>query len=183
VQEVLRGDATAYGFLMAATGVGSIISALTIAFSGRTMPLVIGAGGATLGIALLILGNVSAFPIALVAMFLAGVGGIAMAATANTLVQLTVPDQLRGRVMSVYTTVFAGSTPFGGLITGAIASGFGAAAAIVLGGLLSLATGLVAIASIRGKTIYARPVRAVGGASGDMIEVGPAGLTRARPRS
>ena len=183
VQEVLRGDATAYGFLMAATGVGSIISALTIAFSGRTMPLVIGAGGATLGIALLILGNVSAFPIALLAMFLAGVGGIAMAATANTLVQLTVPDQLRGRVMSVYTTVFAGSTPFGGLITGAIASGFGAATAIVLGGALSLATGLVAIASIRGKTIYARPVRAVGGASGDMIEVGPAGLTRARPRS
>ena len=40
VQEVLRGDATTYGFLMAATGVGSITSALTIAFSGRTMPVV-----------------------------------------------------------------------------------------------------------------------------------------------
>src|SRR4029078_7338824 len=132
VQEVLRGDATAYGFLMAATGVGSIISALTIAFSGRTMPLVIGAGGATLGIALLILGNVTAFPIALVPMFLPGSGSIAMAATANTLVQLTVPDQLRGRVMSVYTTVFAGSTPFGVLITGAIAAGLRAATAILL---------------------------------------------------
>src|SRR6185436_19463255 len=42
VQEILHGDATTYGFLMAATGVGSIISALTIAFSGRTVPLVIG---------------------------------------------------------------------------------------------------------------------------------------------
>src|SRR4029078_7641923 len=145
VQEVLRGDATAYGFLMAATGVGSIISALTIAFSGRTMPLVIGAGGATLGIALLILGNVSAFPIALLAMFLAGVGGIAMAATANTLVQLTVPDQLRGRVMSVYTTVFAGSTPIGGLLSGAVASAFSAATALVLAGALSLLTGVGAM--------------------------------------
>jgi hypothetical protein len=106
-----------------------------------------------------------------------------MAATANTLVQLTVPDHLRGRVMSVYTTVFAGSTPIGGLITGAVASGFGAATAIVLGGGLSLATGIGAMASIRGTTIHARPARAVTGASGDLIEVGPAGLTRARPRS
>jgi MFS family permease len=181
VQEVLHGDATAYGFLMAATGVGSVISALAIAFSGRTMPVVIGLGGATLGIALIVLGGTSAFPIALVAMFFAGVGGIAMAATANTLVQLTVPDQLRGRVMSVYTTVFAGSTPFGGLLTGAIASGLGAATAIVFGGALSLATGAAAVASIRGRTIHARRSRSLPGAGGDAIEVGPAGLTSVRP--
>jgi len=183
VQEVLRGDATAYGFLMAATGVGSITSALTIAFSGRTMPLVIGLGGATLGLAEVALGSTSVFPIALAAMFLAGIGSIAMAATANTLVQLTVPDHLRGRVMSVYTTVFAGSTPIGGLVTGAVASSLGAATAIVLGGAASIATGAVAMASIRGKTIHARPSRTVTGASGDLVEVGPAGLTRARPRS
>jgi MFS family permease len=182
VQEVLSGDATAYGFLMAATGVGSVISALAIAFSGRTIPVIIGLGGATLGIALIILGGTTAFPIALAAMFLAGVGGISMAATANTLVQLTVPDQLRGRVMSVYTTVFAGSTPFGGLITGAIASGFGAATAIVVGGALSLATGAAAIASIRGRTIYARRGRAVAGAGSEAIDVGAGGLTSVRPR-
>jgi MFS family permease len=182
VQEVLSGDATAYGFLMAATGVGSVISALTIAFSGRTMPVVIGLGGATLGIALIVLGGTSAFPIALIAMFVAGIGSISMAATANTLVQLTVPDQLRGRVMSVYTTVFAGSTPFGGLITGAIASGFGAATAIVLGGALSVATGAAAIASIRGKTIYARRARALPVAGGDALEVTSGGLTSVRPR-
>lgn len=182
VQEVLHGDATIYGFLMAATGVGSVISALAIAFSGRTMPLVIGLGGALLGSALIVLGGTSAFPVALVAMFVAGIGSISMAATANTLVQLTVPDRLRGRVMSVYTTVFAGSTPFGGLLTGAIASGLGAATAIVFGGALSLATGVAAMASIRGKTIHARASRTVRGASGDAIEVGPIGLTGVRPR-
>ena len=112
----------------------------------------------------------------------AGIGSISMAATANTLVQLTVPDQLRGRVMSVYTTVFAGSTPFGGLITGAIASGFGAATAIVLGGALSVATGAAAIVSIRGKTIYARRARALPTAAGDALEVGSGGLTSFRPR-
>ena len=41
-------------------------------------------------------------------MFFVGLGAIAMAATANTTIQLAVPDQLRGRTMAVYTTVFAG---------------------------------------------------------------------------
>ena len=48
-----------------------------------------------------------------------------MAATGNTTIQLAVPDQLRGRVMSVYTTVFSASVPIGGLAMGAVASAFG----------------------------------------------------------
>lgn len=151
VKTVLHSDATGYGFLMAATGVGSIISALTIAFSGRTTPLVIGVGAALLGVAEIVMSTSGSFPIALVCMFLAGVGGIGMAATANTVIQLNVPDHLRGRVMSVYTTVFAGSTPFGGLLTGAIASTFGAALAIGLGGAASLLTGLGALQWLRGR--------------------------------
>ncbi|MES1239898.1 MAG: MFS transporter [Chloroflexota bacterium] len=85
-------------------------------------------------------------------MFFVGVGGISMAATANTVVQLAVPDRLRGRVMSVYTTVFAGSTPVGGLVTGAIASSVGVAFAIGLGAVLSLITGIVSLSWLRGRT-------------------------------
>jgi MFS family permease len=144
---------------MAATGVGSIISALTIAFSGRTTPLVIGLGAVMLGVAEVVMSVSGSFPVALVCMFFAGVGGIGMAATANTVIQLNVPDHLRGRVLSVYTTVFAGSTPFGGLLTGAIASSFGAAIAIGLGGAASLLTGLGALAWLRGRTM--RPANPV----------------------
>ena len=64
---------------------------------------------------------------------------ITMAASANTLIQLTVPDHLRGRVMGVYTTVFAGSTPIGGLATGVLASAYSIALACVVGGVLSIA--------------------------------------------
>jgi MFS family permease len=156
VETVLHSDATGYGFLMAAMGVGSMLSALTIAFSGRTTPLIIGIGAAMLGVAEIALGFTESFPGALVLMFVAGVGGIGMAATANTMIQLNVPDALRGRVMSVYTTVFAGSTPVGGLLTGAVASSFGAAVAIGLGGAASLLTGLGAITWLRG-----RPMRAI----------------------
>jgi MFS family permease len=159
VETVLHSDATGYGFLMAAMGMGSMISALTIAFSGRTTPLIIGLGAAMLGVAEVILGFTQSFPGALALMFIAGVGGIGMAATANTVIQLNVPDVLRGRVMSVYTTVFAGSTPVGGLVTGAIASAFGAAVAIGIGGFASLLTGLGAIRFLRGRPM--RPPKVV----------------------
>ena len=53
-----------------------------------------------------------------------------MAATANTTMQLAVPDGLRGRVMSVYTTIFAGSTPIGGPMMGGLASLFGIAVSL-----------------------------------------------------
>lgn len=157
VETVLHSDATGYGFLMAAMGVGSMISALTIAFTGRTTPLIIGIGAAVFGLAEITLGFTTSYPGALVLMFIAGVGVIGMAATANTVIQLNVPDVLRGRVMSVYTTVFAGSTPVGGLLSGAIASSFGAAIAIAFGGVASLLTGLGAIAWLRGRPM--RPVK------------------------
>ena len=51
------------------------------------------------------------YAVALVLMVLIGYGGISMAATANATIQLAVPDQLRGRVMSVYTTIFAQLRP------------------------------------------------------------------------
>ena len=158
VETVLHSDATGYGFLMAAMGVGSMISALTIAFTGRTTPLIIGIGAAVFGVAEITLGFTESYAGALVLMFIGGVGVIGMAATANTVIQLNVPDVLRGRVMSVYTTVFAGSTPVGGLLSGALASSFGAAFAIAFGGVASLLTGIGAIAWLRGRPM--RPARA-----------------------
>ena len=72
-------------------------------------------------------------------MFIVGWGLIAMAATTNTIIQVTTPDELRGRVMSVYTTVFAGSSPIGNLATGLIAARVGIATALVVGGLVAIA--------------------------------------------
>jgi MFS family permease len=86
-------------------------------------------------------------------MFIVGAGGIGMAVTANTTIQMAVPDQLRGRVMSVYTTVFAGSVPAGGLLMGAIASAWGVPLALMIGAVLSLAVGIGAwfwLSRIRG---------------------------------
>jgi MFS family permease len=54
-------------------------------------------------------------------------------------VQNSVPDALRGRVMSLYVTVFAGTAPIGGLFAGAMAQAFGAPTGFVVGGTLAIA--------------------------------------------
>jgi MFS family permease len=142
VRDVLQSDAAGYGFIMAVTGIGSLIGALYIAFTGRASVKLLIGGTLSLSVLFTIFGLSRSYPLSMLCMFGAGAGMIAMAASANTLIQLTVPDHLRGRVMSVYTTVFAGSTPIGGLATGALASTYGIAFAVILGGALSVLVGL-----------------------------------------
>jgi hypothetical protein len=101
-------------------------------------------------------------------MVLVGGGGVAMCDRERD-DQLSVPDRLRGRVMSVYTTVFAGSVPIGGLLMGALASSVGIPLAIGIGGALSLATGFVALAWWRRIAPGWTGSRVVSGPGGDRV--------------
>jgi MFS family permease len=157
-QEVLHTDATGYGFLMTASGIGSLAAALAIAFSGRSRPVIIPLGALMLGAALSAAALIQVYSLALVAMLFVGMGAIAMAATANTTVQLSVPNELRGRVISVYTTVFVGSAPVGGLLMGWLASAFSVEASLAVGGVACIATGalvFVWLRRIRGSALFA----------------------------
>jgi MFS family permease len=148
-RDMLGGDATTYGFLMAATGIGSLACALMIAAGLRpTLRLLVG-GAAALGASLIALSAIQNEAVALPVMLCLGWSVIAMAATTNTIIQMTVPDHLRGRVMSIYTTVFAGSSPIGGLIAGFIAAAAGVAAALLVGGVVSVGTAAVAGLRVR----------------------------------
>lgn len=141
-QDILESDAAGFGFLMTASGLGALGAALGLVIAGKPRPGRIAAGAVVLGVASLALAVSTSFPISLLLMIPIGAGGIAMAATANATIQLNVPDGLRGRVMSVYTTVFAASVPIGGLAAGALASTIGVLQTVAVGGALSLATGV-----------------------------------------
>jgi len=149
-REVLLGDADTYGFMMAASGAGSLLAAITIAFGVRPTTRLLIAGTTAIGLGIAGLGLVNILAVSLVLMFVAGWGLIAMAATTNTIIQLAVPDVLRGRVMSVYTTVFAGSSPFGGLFAGTVAAAAGAPAALALGGAIALLVAILAFLRLPG---------------------------------
>jgi predicted MFS family arabinose efflux permease len=145
-RDVLGTGAEGFGFLMAASGTGSLIAALWLAFGRGARPTVVAGGAILLGVSVVALSVTRAYPAAAVLMFAAGFGGIAMGVSANMTLQLAVPDELRGRVMSVYTTIFAGTSPIGGLMAGSIASAAGVSAAFLVGGIGATVTGLLAMA-------------------------------------
>jgi MFS family permease len=149
--ESLHGGADTYGFLMAAAGVGSLASSLAIAYSQRPTLRLLLVGATVTGLATVGLGLTQVFAFSLVIMAVLGSSVIAMSATTNTLIQLAVPDQLRGRVMSVYTTVFAGSTPVGGLFSGVLTGATSVAVTLLVsGGLAIVVAGAAATRLPRG---------------------------------
>jgi len=148
---VLHAGPDGYGWLSAAMGAGALTSALTVATLSRPRLRILIGGGTILGFAEFLLANTTSFPIALAAVYFCGVGAIATAASANSLVQITVPGELRGRVMSVYTTVFSGSTPIGNGLTGAVGGLWGTAGALLMNGVITAGAEVVgALAILRG---------------------------------
>jgi MFS family permease len=133
-------DSGGYGALFATMGAGSLLGSLTLAFATSQRPLtrfLIGGGGTFLALAFA-LGFVR-LPIAAFAL-VAGIGfaSMLMVNTVNVTIQNSVPDLLRGRVMSLYVTVFAGSAPVGGLVAGFLAEQWGAATALSVGAALAV---------------------------------------------
>jgi MFS family permease len=171
---VLHVGASGYGFLMAASGLGSTVAALWVAFQHRPGPRPIAAGAIALGLASVVLAWSTSFPLSLLTMAVAGAGGIAMAVSANTTIQLTVPDQLRGRVMSVYTTCFSASVPAGGVLMGGIASAFGVPLALFIGAILSVVAGVGAWLWLN-RIQASRPRPALRAAAGAAVAAGDIG--------
>ena len=126
----LEGGAVLLGFLWAALGIGAVASALVLA-GGRTFRLrTIFLGGAAFSVLLTGIALSDAIPITVVLLLALGAALTAFAATANTALQMSTPDHLRGRVMGLWMLLFAGSTPFGAYLTGFLAEEIGVREAI-----------------------------------------------------
>jgi len=145
---VLNVGSSGYGFLSATMGAGALVAALAVATLERPRLRVLIGGGIVLGAAELVLASTKSYPVALAAVFIAGMGAIATSASANSLIQITVPAPLRGRVMSVWTTVWAGTTPIGSGLTGGVGGLFGVPVALVMDGGVVLAAEAVAAAAV-----------------------------------
>ena len=127
-RDILHAGPKAYGLLVTAFGAGALFGAMRLtgrsARPGLRRNLLLGLAACSAGLALFAWSR--SIPLSLCAGALAGFGLIVYVASTNTLLQLTTEDRFRGRVMSLYTLMFAGSAPIGALGSGAIAQRWGA---------------------------------------------------------
>jgi len=141
-QDVLRIGVEGYGILLGAQGVGALAAALSLAILGDRRPKgrLLWLSRWMLVAAVALLGFSRTTALSLLALALAGFALISQLAVTNTLIQLAVPDDLRGRVLSTYTWALGGFWPLGALLIGALGSWLGAGNAVLLsaGGCLVL---------------------------------------------
>ena len=137
----------AFGFMETVRGVGALAAALTVALLGsarRQRDMLI-AGSLLSTVFLIIFALARNLWLAYAMMAVVSYGFVLCFANSNTLMQLTVPDALRGRVMSIYTLMFIGTMPFGSLFAGWVAKFIGAPITMLICALISLATVLVVV--------------------------------------
>lgn len=122
-KDVLHGGAHTLGFLMSAAGVGAICGALflTRKKSVSLLKRIVSVTGILLGAAMICFAISRSLPLSLFFIAIAGLGQMMHTACTNTLLQLHVDDDKRGRVMSFYTVCLQGTMPFGSLLAGAFA--------------------------------------------------------------
>jgi MFS family permease len=134
--KILHGGARGLGILMGATGVGALFGALTLAAKtgvkglGRWVTITC----AMFGISLVLFSFSKLFWLSVVLLFPAGYSMMLQMACSNTLIQTMVPNDLRGRVMALYSMAFMGLAPFGALFGGALAHRVGAPITVAIGG-------------------------------------------------
>ncbi|HEY2806079.1 MAG TPA: MFS transporter [Gemmatimonadales bacterium] len=140
-RDVLDVGPSGFGVMSASVGIGAMISALAVAiFSPRMRRgAVLRWAGPAFGICVAIFAFMGWYPASLLFLGLAGFFMVLNNSITNSLVQGMVPDQLRGRVMSLWTFVFVGFAPIGSLQVGWLGEHAGAPVAVAVGGLISAA--------------------------------------------
>jgi MFS family permease len=144
-QDILHGGARGLGFLMSSAGVGAVLGALHFAARTEFKGLARWIAGTSMAcaIGLMLFSASRIFWVSMVVLFVVGFSATVQMAATNTIVQRRVPDELRGRIMAVYATMFMGVQPIGSLLAGGVAKRIGAPYTLGLFGLLVLLGSLV----------------------------------------
>jgi MFS family permease len=142
--QVLHGGAYILGGLTTASGIGALVSGLSLAVRKSVVGLtrMVQIATAMLGGALILFGLSHAMWLAVVMMVFVGFGLMQGASVSNTIIQSLVPEDKRARVMSYYTMAFFGAAPFGSLLAGALAQRIGAPHTVILTGACCVAGSL-----------------------------------------
>ena len=158
--QVLHGGPHTLGMLMGASGVGALVSALSLAVRktvlglGRMIPI----AAASFGVGLILFGLSHVMWFSMLMMLLVGFGMMQGMAASNTIVQTLVPEDRRGRVMSYYTMAFVGMAPFGSLLAGSLAHWLGAPRTVIITGSVVILGALWFATRLKAIRVEIRPI-------------------------
>lgn len=138
--KILGGGSETLGYLMGASGTGALMAALLLASRREVFGLGrwVGFASAGFGISLILFSFSTNFWLSLLFLLPIGFSMMTQMSASNTLIQAMVPDELRGRVMSVYSMMFMGMAPLGALMAGSLAGILGAPNTVALGGVVCI---------------------------------------------
>lgn len=134
-REVLHVRESGFGTLISANGLGAVLGALSVATFGdriRRDRLIVG-GMLWFSLMIVCFAVFHYYYLSLLFLAAAGFGGITFMSTCNTVLQTSVPDEYRGRVMGVWALMFAGATPLGNFQAGALGQHVGLSETVVIG--------------------------------------------------
>lgn len=143
--EVFRAGPKGLGFLVSAAGIGALTAALFLAFKGdikdKNRFMFISALCFSFSLFAFSLSKI--FYLSIVILIFVGWGIVSFLATANSFIQLSVPDNLRGRAMSVYALVFLGTAPLGNSLLGVLANSFGTSRAVSISAIICIIASVI----------------------------------------
>jgi MFS family permease len=158
--QVLHGGPTTLGWLAGASGIGALVSGLSLVVRKSVVGLtsMVQFAAMMLGGALIVFGLSHTFWLSLIMMIFAGFGMMQVVAASNTIIQSLVPEDKRARVMSYFTTAFFGATLFGSLLAGALAQWIGAPLTVIVTGAFSIAGSLWFALELRKVNVDIEPI-------------------------
>lgn len=139
-----QGGSSTFGLLMSAAGLGALSAAAVLSIQRGTSAqrTLIAIAPVTLGIALALFAMSRTLPLSMLLLVAIGASVMCCANSANVLLQQSVDDEWRGRVIGIYAMSFQGAAPVGTLIAGALAAQIGLAATLLLNGVIIVCMGV-----------------------------------------
>jgi len=180
--KILHGGARAFGILMGAAGLGALGGALTLAMRTglRGLGRWIAIACAAFGTSLILFSFSRWFWLSVILLFPVGYSVMLQTSASNTLLQTMSPDNLRGRVLAVYSMMFMGMAPIGALLAGTVAKHIGAPLTVGIGGVGAIIGAIFFARALPSFRIEARELLI---ASGMAAGQPPESLPTARPSS
>lgn len=139
-KDIFKGSAATLGVLDGVIGLGAFIGALYLASlkTGTNLNIILARNSLVFGVGLVLFSYTFNFSVALVFIAIAAFGMMAIRTLTNTIVQVNVPNEFRGRVISIYLMVLTGMMPLGSLLVGGISHYIGVQLTILIQGIIAI---------------------------------------------